>query len=141
MTVNKTFRDYATRVSFNMSLSRNQIAHLATLVAELEAESEAYEVRHAARAVVMDPEQANKWYVGYRALESMGLISDDPRWTAEKARLAECEKRGERQIMKYTGPTRRITEAGEHVVILLRIAGLIHPAASNVNKKRKRKAA
>ena len=34
----RAFRDYATRVSFNMSLSRNQVGHLAGIVMEIENE-------------------------------------------------------------------------------------------------------
>ena len=48
MTTNKAFRDYATHISFNLSLSRNQVGHLAGVVAEQELDSQAWSIHHEA---------------------------------------------------------------------------------------------
>lgn len=132
---NRAFRDYATRVSFNLTLSRNQIANLRHIVFDIENEELAYEQRRQAA------EQANSesppcFIVGNKALQSMGLIDHDPRWVAENERSDAAHKVGTRYFRKYWGPSWQVTPAGEHVVELLRMAGLIPQRAVNSNVRR-----
>ncbi len=131
----RAFRDYATRVSFNMSLSRNQVGHLAAVVMEIECEGEKPELEtRAARrhdTVVEAGGRPALFVVGYGSLARMGLIEPDPRWTAAN----ESKEPG--AFWKYTGPSYRLTPAGVHVVELLRIAGLIPKAAANEQRKRR----
>ena len=138
----RAFRDYATRVSFNMSLSRNQVGHLAGIVMEIENErlhgGLEFETRSAKReeAVAGAGGYPNLFVVGRGSLVRMGLVDHDPRW------IAAHESKEKDAFWKYTGPGYRLTPAGEHVVELLRIAGLIPKAAVNTNRKRRtRKAA
>ena len=131
----RAFRDYATRVSFNMSLSRNQVGHLAAVIMEIEAEgNEADFTSRSTRkhdAVIEGGGRPALFVVGYRSLERMGLITPDPRWT--KAR----DSKGRGEFWKYTGPAYQLTPAGAHVVELLRIAGLLPKAAANEQRKHK----
>jgi hypothetical protein len=147
MTDNRAFREYATRVSFNMTLSRNQIYALRCILVEIE-------YTHLSRDLVWDKrheiERENKavgasdnYVMGARALERMGLVGHDPGWLAENARLEAAKAAGERfPSWKHKGPSWQLTEAGTHVVALLRIAGLIHmpEAAANTNKRERRRA-
>jgi hypothetical protein len=139
----RAFRDYATRISFNMSLSRNQVGHLAGVVMEIENEELLNQLDFDTRVKRKDQEvdnnggRSNLFVTGRRSLLNMGLVVHDPRWLAA-SKACELDKR---LFWKYTGPSYQLTPAGQHVVELLRIAGLIPKAAANSNKKHKRKAA
>jgi hypothetical protein len=137
------FRDYATRVSFNLSLSRNQIGHLAAAVLEIEHEGafanlndrcDGKRVDKLHGAVVQAGGNPSNFVVGYGSLIRMGLLIHDPRWLAAR----ESEVRG--AFWKYTGPAHQLTEAGAHVVALLRLAGLIPKSAVNDRVKKRRAA-
>ena len=134
------FRDYATRISFNLSLSRNQVGHLAGVVMEIE--NEAYreadlsgriDMRH--DVVSISGGKPNLFVSGRGSLERMGLVTPAPGWIE----ASQSVEKG--AFWKYQGPTYLLTPAGEHIVELLRIAGLIPKAAANSNKKRKKKVA
>jgi len=129
------FRDYATRISFNLSLSRNQIGHLTGLVVEFEYADEDFAMRHAKgdEACIAAGANPRLFIAANKSLEQMGLIEHDPRWLAERDRVDNL-KPGEPKVFRYTGPTLRLTEAGVHTVELLRIAGLIPRAAANKGK-------
>lgn len=135
----RAFRDYATRVSFNLSLSRNQVGHLAAVV--LETENDLSQMKFMERmkrkddAIVESGGRPPLFVFGYGSLERMGLIEHDPRW------IQANEDKTPGAYWKYTGPSHQLTEAGRHVVELLRIAGLIPKAAANDKHKRKRNAA
>lgn len=149
MTENKAFRDYATRVSFNITLSRNQVATLRHVVFDIENENryDGFDARHRARVEAQCDHRsmglADMYVIGLRVLYANGLIEADPRFTAENERfdkaVAHYEKHGgSRPLRKYWGPSNRLTAAGEHVVALLRIAGLIQMPASNTNARKRR---
>jgi hypothetical protein len=144
MSDNKAFRDYATRVSFNMTLSRNQIFTLRVVMMDIEMQNATFDDRTRAtynmRKGQMEENLPDRYVCGIRALLAMGLVENDPRWAADEKQCDEAKARGERAIKKYWGPSCQITEAGEHIVALLRIAGLIAPAAVNQNRKGRRKA-
>lgn len=141
---NRAFRDYATRISFNLSLSRNQLGHLAGVISEIEA----YEANRALgwerrcdirqAAVEAAGGNPNMFIVGRGSLKRMGLIEDNPQRLEEERRALV---NGRYRKDRYDGPNYRLTPAGVHVVELLRLAGLIAPAAANSNRKRKRRAA
>ena len=131
----RAFRDYATRVSFNMSLSRNQVGHLAGIVMEIENDGlqNEFKSRMDARqdAVVEAGGRPALFIVGRGSLVRMGLVENDPRWIKANARKVPGD------FWKYTGPPYQLTPAGKHVVELLRIAGLLPKAAANEQGKRK----
>jgi hypothetical protein len=139
----KLFKDYATRVSFSLALSRNQLHTLRCVVIDSELVGASYDERSGAKGVLNDERRSlgfsDGWIVGQRSLISMGLIETTPEWEVEDKRLSEVDKSGGRALRKYWGPVHRLTPAGEHVVALLRIAGLIHPAVANSNAKKARK--
>lgn len=140
----RAFRDYATRVSFNMSLSRNQVGHLAGIVADIE--NEILRLEWKARCDLREETitdaggRPNMFVVGRGSLHRMGLVEHDPRWVKEEEEHNAARAAGVRRLNKYNGPMYRLTPAGEHVVELLRIAGLIQKAAVNTNVKKKRRA-
>jgi hypothetical protein len=142
---NRAFRDYATRVSFNLTLSRNQIANLRHIVFELENEPELSKREYLDRANftrAAGADYTSMWFVGFKSLERMGLISHHPRWTAIIQKF-EAEKAAGKRVYMPTAfcPQYALTPAGEHVVELLRISGLIHQRANNSNRRGKRRAA
>lgn len=137
----RAFRDYATRVSFNLSLSRNQVGHLAGIVTEIENEQMHGKLEFNERtnrredAVIEAGGRPALFIVGRGSLVRMGLVEPDPRWVVAH----ESKEKG--AFWKYNGPAYRLTPAGEHIVELLRIAGLIPKAALNNNIKKRRHAA
>lgn len=137
----RAFRDYATRISFNLSLSRNQVGHLAGIIAERDAYSANPKIGWLRRGEVGDESveanggRPNMFIVGRGALLRMGLIEHDPLFDRDQER----KKRGNRS--EYDGPIYRLTPAGEHVADLLRIAGLIPKRAANTEIRRKKKTA
>lgn len=146
MTDNRAFREYATRVSFNMTLSRNQIYALRCILLEIEHQEMAFEKRRDIIRVVEIEHKAAGGYDNFigggRALARMGLVENDPRWVAENQRCDAITASGGHALRKYWGPSWQLTEAGRHVVALLQIAGLIHlPSnAANANKRERRRA-
>jgi hypothetical protein len=129
----RAFRDYATRVSFNMSLSRNQVGHLAAVIMEIEADGSgvSFEGRTTRKhnTIIENGGRPALFVMGYGSLARMGLIEHDPRWT----KANESKETG--AFWKYSGPAYQLTPAGEHVVELLRIAGLLPKAAANEQRK------
>lgn len=149
MIENKAFRDYATRVSFNMTLSRNQIYALRSVMLDIELQELTWDQRTQAttelRRKMNGSDRGNEFYhdnyvSGVRKLLAMGLVENDPRWEADQKQCDEAKARGGNGYKQYWGPSCQITEAGKHVIALLRLAGLIQPAAANANVGRKRKA-
>jgi hypothetical protein len=136
--VNRNFRDYATRVSFNLTISRNQIACLRVVLFDLAFEEESFDARNNIKeehgAVV------SHHVTGMNGLEKMGLIVRDPTCEAEDKASEKSLQDGVRFYRKYWGPAWRLTPEGEHVVSLLEAAGLIvRPAAANSNQKQQRR--
>lgn len=68
-------------------------------------------------------------------------MENTPEWQADEDQCAQAKALGLRGYKKYWGPSLQFTPAGEHVIALLRIAGLIPQAAANANSKTKKKAA
>lgn len=137
----RNFRDYATRVSFNLSLSRNQVGHLAGIVFENELEEfrgkintdAFYQRADATRNIVAETggNPAN-FIVGRKALLNMGLVEFNPKWVAENKRVDKLKEKGIQYInRKYWGTVYVLTPAGDLVVELLRLAGLIPAKAAN----------
>ena len=144
---NRAFREYATRVSFNLTLSRNQIYALRCVLIDIEFSELDRDGRWDKTTALTQEHRAaggvDNYVGGARALSRMGLIQSDPRWEAENARLEAAKAAGERYpLWKYNGPSWRLTPAGEHVVSLLQIAGLIHlpSTAANANRRERRRA-
>lgn len=131
----KCFREYATRVSFNMTLSRNQIAVLRTVRDERQFKDvwkAAKERINQRRPSVFQENRAelgcddkNRWVPGAKSLQSMGLIT----WTAPTPN----DKHGWIGHNPYA-----LTEAGELMCRMLELAGLIPALAVNDNKKKQR---
>jgi hypothetical protein len=143
---NKAFRDYATRVSFNMSLSRNQIWVLRTVMLDLEYAhlnfNERTKIGQAIRHTENGGERFHDTYVtGVRKLLSMGLVENTKEWIEDDQRCRMMESLGKQPIKRYWGPSLQFTPAGEHVIALLRIAGLIPNAAANDAKPAKKRRA
>lgn len=138
----RAFRDYATRVSFNLSLSRNQLGHLVGIVTEIEAYRANSKLGWLSRVDLRDAAvdaaggRSNMFVVGRGSLQRMGLIEDDSRF-AERERLKKLGK----PHGNYDGPRFQLTPAGERVVALLRLAGLMAPAAANDRRAKKRRRA
>lgn len=131
---NRAFRDYATSVSFHMTLSRNQVATLRGIVVDIEmykTTKDWFQRAEAKDAAYHETQEVNMWIVGARKLESMGLIQFDARRVEDDKHIEIAKEliakrlRHSRPIRSYMGPTWALTQAGEHVVELLRIAGLI----------------
>lgn len=142
---NKAFRDYATRVSFNMTLSRNQIWVIRCVMLDIEHKELDWNARQEkARELRNRPGgdfYHDNYVMGVRKLLSMGIVENTPEWQADEDRCALMKSLGKQPIKQYWGPSLQFTKAGECVIELLRIAGLIPEAAANANKKAKRRAA
>ena len=136
----RAFRDYATRISFNLSLSRNQVGHLASVLCEIENEALAWDDRTDKRKDACEEAggRPSLFVVGRGSLVRMGLIEHDPRHVAEEARLDAWRKKHPvgYPVSKYNGPRYTITAAGAHVIELLRIAGLLPKAAVNDSRRK-----
>lgn len=133
---NRAFRDYATRISFNLSLSRNQVAIMRSVAIAIEANggkpiyvggaddkigvSTDYRNQHVAQRSAGD-QIPNMFVPGSRSLEANGLLQH-----------ARNDKGG---ITTWD-----LTPAGWHIIALLRIAGLIPERAANSNRKPRVKA-
>lgn len=117
MDSNRTFRDYATRISFNMSLTRNQIGVLGGITLQIEAYNYkggfGHRIDQDFYHSFVDREM---WVPGAKKLQEMGLVKHTNPSTMEP---------------KWSRYPWELTEAGAHVVALLRIAGLIPQAAMN----------
>lgn len=150
----RAFRDYVTRVSFNLSMSRNQVATLRSIVLDMEAfdASIPYSQRHPGsdyRNTEIKEARANGFRVadmfipGLRYLLATGIIVETPQWQKENAREDEFKAaHPTRTFRRNWGiPHYRLTPAGECVVGLLRIAGLIPMPAANVNRTKRRRSA
>lgn len=110
----KAFREYATRVSFNISLSRNQIFCL------WNCEQEKTGGRDEALAFGC---AADMFVPGAKWLGQHGLVT----WTDPVT-----------MTPKWSRHPYQLTEAGKHVLALLRIAGLVPQRAVNSNAKDKK---
>lgn len=129
--VNPAFRQYVTRVSFALTLSRNQVSVLTDIVYRIE---RFHQGEHWPSDTPRDREIRDRKLSGECVHDSFVMGA---RWL------------GERGLVKHIDPTTttpkwsrcpwQLTEAGEHVVALLRIAGLMPAAAENSNRKSKRK--
>lgn len=109
---NKLFREYATRISFNISLSRNQIFTLWNIS----------EGRLGNRQAAIDFGIGSDMFVpGAKWLESHGLLTYTDPVTMKP---------------KWKDYPFKLTEAGEHILSLVRIAGIIPEQSINNNKKR-----
>lgn len=143
---NKAFREYATRVSFNMSLSRNQIFVLRQIALTQHSRWGTFDERVAATVELQDERKSlgmrDMFIPGMRTLVGMGLISVHPKQVEDDERCAREKAAGKSFVeRKYWGPSWLLTEAGEHVVALLRIAGLAEAAApANQNETKRRRA-
>ena len=129
----KAFRDYATRISFNLSLSRNQVGHLAGVIADIElAKALGWDERYdACKDAVADAGGKLQLFVqGRGSLQRMGLIAPAKGWQ---------DYWDNKTKQSPPWPQYNLTPAGEHVVELLRIAGLLPQAAANTNKVKGKK--
>lgn len=146
----RAFRDYATRVSFNISMSRNQVAVFRAVVLDLESPRfrrfdtgmmhgvgrDALERERRALGIV------NQDMMGLRWLIANGFVREHPKINA--MRLAHerdpAKNKWDWNLFDKYDP-HLLTEAGEHMAALLRIAGLIPQRASNVNTEKKKRRA
>lgn len=142
---NRAFRDYATRVSFNMSLTRNQILVFADVLYKIEhpgyqiGKTPYNEARNAAREAGDHLQDA--YIVGYRKLKEIGLVEDHPLWKAEERRIDALKEAGKSIFphQLYSLPRYQLTKVGECMAVMLREAGLIAQAPANSNTRRKKK--
>lgn len=153
--VNQAFREHVTRVSFSLTLTRNQLATLRSVVLDYEDwkhRGSAYEPGFGAGSEERRLQRKHSreefgitipdaFIVGIRFLIHAGLAERTPEIVADEARLDQLKAEGKYAVRKYYGPANRPTEAGWHLVALLRIAGLIPEALANENRKRRSKAA
>ena len=133
----KNFRDYATRVSFNMSLSRNQIAVLRTVRDQQRLDMFADDmnrIRGGHQTVFQETraelgmDDKNRWVPGARSLISMGLITHIP------------PKNNTPDGWKGHNPY-AVTEAGDLMCQMLELCGLIPTMqVANSNKRKKQRA-
>ena len=98
MSPNKAFRNYTTRISFSINLTRNQIYVL-------------WEI-------------ANKRVSDRQRQQTFGLITDTfvpgAKWLCAHGFITHSNERVDQGLFPY-----QLTEAGEHVYALLVIAGLV----------------
>lgn len=128
------FADYVTRVSFNLQLSKEMVTALAAIDHERRFNAHHYPMAHLNAAGSRDPINAYRFpqqpahVVGNKGLESRGLIT----WTDP----GQMEP-------KWSDEPFKLTPAGEHVLALLKIAGLVveRPVAANEEKPRVRRQA
>jgi hypothetical protein len=142
---NRAFRDFATRVSFNVTFSRNQVAAFRAIVMDLEAPLPVSDGtlwgpgRAALHRDRVENHIPDLFVMGLRWLMSNGFVREHPK-------IAEMRVKHERDgapwqwslFTKYH--PYQLTEAGEHMAGLLRIAGLIPQQVANDQNQRKRKA-
>jgi hypothetical protein len=133
----KNFREYATRVSFNISLSRNQIAvlHSVRLEQSLPLKwndwdrgpvvSSVEQGRRAYESVLGSTR--NLWVPGVKPLITMGFVTwHDPAL----------------MVPKWSEHVYRLTKPGELMCQMLELAGIIPKlSTANENKKQRRKSA
>lgn len=144
---NRAFREYATRVSFSLSMSRNQVAVLREIVLNLEAAGVPFdqrpgsvEARDRRRALYeIGVRVADNYIVGMRWLIATGLLFETPEHIAERVRVDAAKAAGDRAYFDYAIPHYKLTPAGEHIVGLLRCAGLI-PECLPVSTRKRRAA-
>lgn len=126
----RKFRDYATRVSFNLTLTRNQIATIRIIREQLQhtpaalLADDSVTIKKAVRADMQLP-GPDHWIVGSRKLQDMGLV--------------EWHDPGQMKP-KWSEHVYRLTPAGEHVCQLLELAGLI-PAMKPASRRKAPEAA
>lgn len=123
---NRAFRDYATRVSFSLNMSRNQVSTLRSMVLDIEcAEQNGYRPDNMPgtedrKRTYLQTGSPDQFVIGARWLQSAGLV----KWTDPIA-----------MNPKWSREPWELTEAGKHVVALLRIAGLIPERVANTNPR------
>lgn len=134
----RAFREYATRVSFNITVSRNQVATLRQIALDCEQYQcgLSWDERLDSR-----PEHVPMFIPGCRHLVAHGLVRRALAVLEDEARIAALKASGKYAVRKYTGPAHEPTDAGWHLVALLRIAGLIPTAIANQNRKGVRRVA
>lgn len=115
--MNKAFREYATRVSFNISLSRNQIYTLWTISSGKTSRPRQDRIDFGLNADMFVP--GAKW------LQQHGMVI----WTDPST-----------MNPSYKDYPFKLTEAGECMLKLLRIAGLVPEEAVNDDAKPLKKA-
>ena len=134
--INKVFREYATRVSFNLSLSRNQISHLAAIAAVENVHAGWLERSNLKdQAIAEIGGNPRLFIVGNRSLVGMGLIEDNPLWVAFEKAYEVAKAHGKPEPPEPLVNLYILTDAGRSVVSLLRIAGLIPQAAANTDRR------
>lgn len=125
------FADYVTRVSFNLQLSKEMVTFMASVDHERRMD-EVFGVNSSLESCARPNHPAYehrfpRWggsTVGCRGCISRGLVHwDDPG----------------AQEPKWSRPAFTLTEAGEHVLALLKIAGLVHERVIPANDSKKPK--
>ena len=145
----RAFRDYATRVSFNISMSRNQVAVFRAIVLDLERppfvmktlEGPGIKIGIATK-LYGDERRAlgipDARMIGIRWLIANGFVREQPEITAMRLAHEKGEKWDWKVFDKHDHQY-ILTPAGEHMAELLRLAGLIPERATNQNAKPRRK--
>lgn len=124
----KNFRDHVTRVSFNLSLTRNQIAVLVGIRNELGFSLNEMMARKVGYRQIREKmgDTTNMFLPGSQALMKMGLVEHAP----FEGRISGDERHD----------SWRLTEAGKLTIRMLELAGLIpEMIAANSNSSKKRK--
>ena len=117
----QAFAEYATRVSFSMTLTRTMIYYLEQIALYGGAYNEQrepvdYYERRADRMARGGPWQ-EAFIPGFRSLEKRGLAEHNGDWLLRTAN----DEQNSRLDLSWVY---RLTEAGEHTLALLRIAGV-----------------
>jgi hypothetical protein len=114
--MSKLFRDYATRISFNISLTRNQIFTLWAIAEQKSTRSREERESFGVGSDMFVP--GAKWLCQHGLVDWVDPTTTTPKW----------------RDYPYT-----LTEAGKHILILLQIAEIIPKQAMNSNNKTKSK--
>jgi hypothetical protein len=138
------FRDYSTRIAFNLSLSRNMIGHLHAVVVEEQfanehgstGENKMLRIDHRSGACAEVGGKPQLFVQGLGSLERMGLI-EMTKGMKKQEELFLAGAKG----WTYHGPRYQLTEPGQLCVEMLRVVGLLPRLPANVPVKRKKKAA
>lgn len=112
---NPAFAEHATRVAFNLTLSRNQITAL-VIVDQHKSGTGPWPYPRSRQTPDM-------FIPGVRGLQVRGLVEHNPAWRSEKG-----DPGHEDRDLSWAF---RLTEAGNHVLGLLRCAGLVAAEPSN----------
>jgi hypothetical protein len=143
----QAFREYATRISFNLTMSRNQVASFGAIVLDFEQHTTRLPYDEtkcnitALAQVRREQGLTDRFICAARWLQANGFIREHP--AIAKMRL-EHEAKPDAHKWDWSlfekHPQYILTEAGEHMAALLRLARLIPQRAANTPRRKKKAA-